>query len=253
MNCYITISNDRNVYKLDTVVDTKFAILNKGIGKKNDLSLYNININYLIFFGDDKLYFLGRGEVDELTEETDASTTFIIKGQNLELENSDGILIPFNDTKTEFYNFIFINDIFNNKFFSFQYKSRINQTHYKVQLENKNELKYLEKEITLDGRYIIIKENKNDAKKEEESKEGKEEAKYAIIGNDRNISLDNDNIEKKEKLKIQNSKEEFKAYKIPGQQEFVFNFNLYPYNYNLKDSYITICFSNNEKCKQGED
>ena len=250
VNCYITISNDNNVYKLDTVVDTKFAILDKGIGKKNDLSLYNKDINYLIFFGDDKLYFLGKGEVDELTEETDASTTFILKGQNLELENSDEILIPFNDTNAEFYNFIFINDIFNNKFFTFEYKSRINQTHHKVQLVNKSELKYLEKEITLDGRYIIIKENKNDAKKEEESKE---EAKYVIIGNDKNISLDNDNTEKKEKLKIKSPKEEFKAYRIPGYQESVFNFDLYPYNYNLKDSFLTICFSNDEKCKQGED
>ena len=62
-------------------------------------NLYKKDINYLIFFGDDKLYFLGRGEVDEIIEEKDSSTTFILKGQNF-----------------EFNNFIFINDIFNNKF-----------------------------------------------------------------------------------------------------------------------------------------
>ena len=248
--CYVTISNDKNVYKLDTIVDSKLAILEKGIGKKNDLSYYNNNINYLIFFGDDKNYFLGRGEVDELTEEVDSTTTFILGGQDLDIENSEGILIPFNDTKIEFNNFIFINDIFNNKFFTFEYKSRINQTHYKVQSLNKNELKYLEKDITLDGRYIIMKSNKNNAKKEEEEKE---EAKYVIVGNEKNISLDNNSKEKKEKIKIEKPKEEFQSYKIPNTKEFIFNFNLYPYDLNSKDSYITICFSKDEKCKPGED
>ena len=250
MSCYITISDDKNVYKLDTIVDSKLAILEKGIDKKNDLGLYNPYANYLIFFGDEKHYFLGQGEVEELTEEVDSSSIFILAGKDLDIEKSDGILIPFNDTIIEFNNYIFINDIFNNKFFSFEYKERINRTHFKLNLLDKSQIKYLEKDITLDGRYIIIKNNKNKVKKEEEKKE---EAKYIIIGNEKNISLDNNYQEKKEKIKIEKPIEEFHPYKIPNTKEFIFNFNLFPYNYNSKDSYITICFSTNEKCKKGED
>jgi hypothetical protein len=117
-------------------------------------------------------------------------------------------------------------------------------------MKNKMDLEYIEKDITLDNRYIIVKKNKKEEKNEEEKKE---EAKYVIIGDGKNISLDNNFKDKNERLKIDNSKAEYNDYKVPNKKEFVFNFDLYPYNFGLKDSFITICFSNDQNCKSGED
>ena len=143
-----------------------------------------------------------------------------------------------------------MNDIFNNKFLHFKYQERINITHFRVKLTNKDDIKFIEKEITLDGRYIIVQENKKDENKEEIIKE---EAKYTIIGNEKNISLEQNSKENKEKIQIENPKEEYHYYRIPNQKEFVFNFDLHPYNYYSKDSFITLCFSSDKKCKSGED
>ena len=247
MNCHVTISNDKNLYKLDIIVDSKFAILEKGIDKKKDINSYE-NEKYCLFFGDEKLYFFGRGEAEELAE-ADDYLTYILSGKNLNIENTEEILLLFNDTFVENNNYVFINDIFNNKFLSLKYQQRINQTHFKVKLSNKKDLLYFEKPISLDGKYIIVKNNTKKNKEEEE----KEEARYVIIGNDKNISLENNNQEKKEIIKIDNSKDEYQEYKVPNNKEFIFNFELSPYNYNLKDSYITVCFSSDKKCKPGED
>ena len=248
MNCHVTISNDKNIYKLDTIVDSKLAILEKGINNKKYFNLYEME-NYCIFYGDDKLYFFGKGGIEELTEDTDSYTYFLV-GQNLELKNSEEILLMFNDTKVEYTNYVFMNDIFNNKFLHFKYQERINITHFRVKLTNKDDIKFIEKEITLDGRYIIVQENKKDENKEEIIKE---EAKYTIIGNEKNISLEQNSKENKEKIQIENPKEEYHYYRIPNQKEFVFNFDLHPYNYYSKDSFITLCFSSDKKCKSGED
>ena len=248
MNCHVTISNDKNIYKLDTIVDSKLAILEKGINNKKYFNLYEME-NYCIFYGDDKLYFFGKGEIEELTEDTDSYTYFLV-GQNLELKNSEEILLMFNDTKVEYTNYVFMNDIFNNKFLHFKYQERINITHFRVKLTNKDDIKFIEKEITLDGRYIIVQENKKDENKEEIIKD---EAKYTIIGNEKNISLEQNSKENKEKIQIENPKEEYHYYRIPNQKEFVFNFDLHPYNYYSKDSFITLCFSSDKKCKSGED
>ena len=243
MNCHVTISNDINLYKLDLIVDSKFAILDK----KRDIYSYE-DEKYCLFLGDEKLYFFGKGEIEELSE-TDDHSTFILSGENLNIENTEEILLLFNDTFDENNNYVFINDIFNNKFISLKYQQRINQTHFKVKMSNKKDILYFEKQITLDGKYIIVK---NNTKKEKEE-EKKEEAKYVILGNDKNISLEDNYQEKKEIIKIDNSKEEYQEYKIPNSKEFIFNFELSPYNYNIKDSYITICFSSDKKCKPGED
>ena len=245
MNCHVTISNDINLYKLDIIVDSKLAILEKGIDKnRNNYK----NENYCLFFGDEKLYFFGQGEIEELTETNDPST-FILSGENLNIENTEEILLLFNDTFVDENNYVFINDIFNSKFITLKYQQRINQTHFKVKMINKKDIIYFEKQITLDGKYIIVK---NNTKKEKEEKK-KEEAKYVILGNEKNISLEGNYQEQKEKIKIENSEEEYQEYKIPNNKEFIYNFELSPYNYNLKDSFITICFSTYKKCKPGED
>ena len=251
MNCHVTISNDNNFYALDTIVDTKLAKLDKPIDNNKDLTLFKEEY-YCIFYGNDILYFYGKGTIDELTRNDYGNDNiFIIKGKYLDIYEKDEILLIFNDTEVEFYNYIFINDILSYKFISLQCLKRFNETHVEVKINNKLDLEYIEKDITLDSRYIKVKNNIKEGKKDEEEK--KEEAKYVIIGNSKNISLDNNFQEKKEKLKIENFKEEYNEYKIPNKKEFVFNFDLYPYNFNLKDSFITICFSNDISCKSGED
>ena len=248
MNCHVTISNDINVYKFDIVVDMKLAILEKGVDTNKKLNKYKKE-NYCVFFGDEILYFFGEGEIEELIETSDPST-FILFGENLKIEDSQNILVLFNDTIIEYNNYVFINDIFNYKYIPLISLGKINSTHFKVKMKNPKDIIYFEKEITLDGRYIIMK---NNTKNENISETKKVEAKYVILGNEKNVSLDSNTNEAKEKFKIENSKEEYQEYKVPNNKEFVFNFELSTYNYNIKDSYITLCFSNDKNCKPGED
>ena len=246
MNCHLTISNINDVFKLDIIVDTKLALLEKGIG---DIKLSN-NENYCLFYGDDKIYYFGKGEIEEFSE-TDDKSTFILYGENLDMEKSDEILLLYNDTKVDFNNYVFINDIFTTKYISINYIQKINKTHHLVKMKNQEDIDFFEKKITLDGRYIIVK---NNTKNEDETEIKKEDPKYAILGNEKNLPLEEDTKEKTERLVIQNPKEEYTIYNnISNSKEFVFKFELSPYNYNLKDSYITICFSNTKKCKSGED
>ena len=250
MDCHITISNDLNIYKLDVIVDMKFAILEKPTNKKRDLKLYK-DEKYCIFYGSNNLYFFGKGEILEFTETNDPSR-FILNGENLNIEDTLEIWLLFNDTFVDNINYYFVNDIFNKNYISVKYLKKINATNFEVKMLNKKDIIYFDKNKALDGRYIIVK---NNTKAEKNSGENTEDAKYIILGNDKNISIEDNNDEqpKKEKIKINMPKEEFKEFNISNNKEFVFNFELSQYIFNSKDSFITICFSNDKKCKPGED
>ena len=243
MNCHMTISGIPKLFRIDTVVETNLALIDKSVSKlkldKND--------SYCIFYGDDLLYYFGNGEIEELIETTEPSI-FTIYGENLQFEKYDKILVLFSEKIIEYSNYVFVNDIFNTKYIEITYLNKINQTHHKVKMVNEKDIAYFDKQIILDGRYIIVK---NNTKKKNETK--KEDAQYVVLGNERNISLDSDAKEEGEKLKIVEPSEKYTPYKLENNKEFVLDFELTPYNYDLKDSYVTICFSNNKKCKEGED
>ena len=243
MNCHMTISGIPKLFRIDTVVETNLALIDKSVSKlkldKND--------SYCIFYGDDLLYYFGNGEIEELIETTEPSI-FTIYGENLQFEKYDKILVLFSEKIIEYSNYVFVNDIFNTKYIEITYLNKINQTHHKVKMVNEKDIAYFDKQIILDGRYIIVK---NNTKKKNETK--KEDAQYVVLGNEKNISLDSDAKEVGEKLKIVEPSEKYTPYKLENNKEFVFDFELTPYNYDLKDSYVTICFSNNKKCKEGED
>lgn len=243
MNCHVTISSIPKLFKLDTVVETNLALIDKSVSKMK----INKNDSYCIFYGDDFIYYFGNGEIEEFTETIEPSI-FTIYGDNLHFEKFDKILILFSEKIVEYSNYVFMNDIINTKYIEITYLNKINQTHHKVKMVHKNDVAYFDKQIILDGRYIIVK---NNTKKKNETK--KEDAQYVILGNEKNISLDAEVKEVGEKLKIVEPSEKFIPYKLENNKEFVFDFELVPYNYDLKDSYVTICFSNNKKCKEGKD
>ena len=251
MNCHLTVSNDMNLYQIDIIVDSKLAILNKKIKRNRKQTIEFENENYCLFYGNEIIYYFGKGEVEELTETSETSILSLF-GTNLNIEKNDNILLLYNDTIVDYNNYIFINDIFSTKYISVKCLEKINSTHYKVKMLNKKDSAVFENQITLDGRYIIMKNNTKT--KKEEKIENKEEARYIVLGNEKNISLDNPTEQKsKEKYKIENSKEEYKEYKVPNNQEFIFHFEISIYNYDIKDAFITLCFSNDAKCKPGED
>ena len=251
-NCFVTISNDeKNVYRLETVIDPKFGILDRGL-KNSNLKNYENEI-YCLFMGDDNLYFFGAGDIEELTE-TEDSELLILYGEKLNIENSDEIILLFNGTLPENDNVLIMNTIIG-KFIRLKYVSRINETHYHVKLINKQDKNVFDKDISLDDKYIIVKYN-NDKTEYKKSREHK----YIILGNEKNISLDNKtstNSEKKEGLKIKhnhqinNTKEEKTIYPIPNKKEFVINFELIINSAKYKESYISLCFSDKKKCAQG--
>ena len=243
MNCHVTISGIPKLFKLDTVVETNLALIDKSVSKLK----INKNDSYCIFLGDDLLYYFGNGEIEELTETTEPSI-FTIYGDNLHFEKYDKILVLFSEKIVEYSNYVFMNDILKTKYIEITYLNKINQTHHKVKMVHEKDISYFDKQIILDGRYIIVK---NNTKKKNETK--KEDAQYVILGNEKNISLDQQAKEIGEQLKIVEPSEKFTPYKLENNKEFEFNFELAPYNYDLKDSYVTICFSNNKKCKEGED
>ena len=117
----------------------------------------------------------------------------------MNIENSDEIILLFNGTLPENDNVLIMNTIIG-KFIRLKYVSRINETHYHVKLINKQDKNVFDKDISLDDKYIIVKYN-NDKTEYKKSREHK----YIILGNEKNISLDNKtstNSEKKEGLMI---------------------------------------------------
>ena len=244
-NCMITISNDDSVYKIDTIVDQKFALLEKGLNK--DIKKYeNAKEYYCLFYDDDRLYFFGKGEIEELTE-TEEAYTLILYGKDLDIENTEEIMILLNNTFSDYDNMLFINSIFS-KYIRLKYESKINETHYIVKMLNKNDILLFEKQISLDEKYIIVKNNTN--KKKDNHK--KEEQKYAILGNEKNISLDKPIVIEKDILQIKNSSDKLSFYKVENNKEFFFTFEISSYYTNIRESYSSFIFSNNKKIKQGD-
>ena len=250
-NCFVTISNhDDEVYRIDTIIDTKFGVLENNVEK--NIKTYEKE-KYCLFYGDDKLYFFGKGDIEELTED-DNREYLILYGENLNIENSDEIILLYNGTTSEYNNVVFMNTLLGG-FIRLTYYSRINATHYKVKMVNKEDMSVFDKQITLDEKYIIVKYN-NKNKKEYKSKSTH---KFFILGNDKNISLLNKSsiIEKKESQIIsskskEKNNEENKFYSIQNNKEFTVTFELSSYNENIKESYIYLCFSDTNKCKQGD-
>ena len=249
-NCFITISNNYNdVYRIETIIEPNFAILDRGVKNMKTLE----KENYCLFLGDDKLYFFGSGDIEELTEIED-SELLILYGEKLNIEDSDEILLLFNGTSTEYDN-IFVLNAAIGKYIKLKYVSRINETHYHVKLVNKQDRSVFDKQISLDEKYIIVKYNLNKM----EYKKSRDH-KYYILGNDKNISLENKSStyqEKKEGLKIKAkpqiniTKEEKTIYPISNNQEFSITFELSLNSLKYKESYISLCFSNKKKCTQG--
>ena len=259
-NCFLTISNqkDENYYRIDTIIDPKLAILENGVHK--NIKLYE-NEKYCVFLEDDKLYYFGEGDIEELIE-TEDPETLILYGENLNIENSDEILLLINGTSSEYDNVVFLNAVLD-KFIRIKFQSRINSTHYKVSMLNKIDMIYFEKQISLDDRYIIVKNNPKRSKNKSEFKK-KTNHPFYIIGNDKNISLTNRSSYKikKESLIIskntnQNNitKEEKgnkKYYSILNNKEFTVSLELSLFDEKYKESYTTICFSETKKCKPGD-
>ena len=249
-NCFITISNNyNNVYRIETVTEPNFAILDRGVNNLKTLD----EVNYCLFLGDEKLYYFGSGDIEELTE-TEDSELLILYGEKLNIEDSDEILLLFNGTSTEYDNLLVMNAILG-KFIKLKYVARINETHYHVKFINKQDRNVFDKQISLDEKYIIVKYNKNKT----EYKKSRDHI-YYVLGNDKNISLENKSStyqEKKEGLKIKakhqinNTKEEKTIYPISNSQEFAITFELSFHSLKYKDSYISLCFSNKKKCHQG--
>ena len=258
-NCFVTISNqkDNKFYKIETIIDPQFAILESSVQK--NIKSYE-NERYCIFLENNKLYFYGEGDIEELTE-TEDPETLILFGENLNIENSDEILLLFNGTSSEFDNVILINAILD-KFIRIKYQSRINATHYKVKMVNKQDMIYFEKQISLDEKYIIVKNNPKANNKNESRK--RLNHTYYVLGNDKNISFTNRSFfqDIKESIIISdiskknttNNEEENKTklYSIRDNQEFIVTFELSLYNENYKESYVTFCFSESKKCKKGD-
>ena len=107
-NCFVTISNhDDEVYRIDTVIDTKFGVLENNVEK--NIKTYEKE-KYCLFYGDDKLYFFGKGDIEELTED-DNREYLILYGENLNIENSDEIILLYNGTTSEYNNVVFMNTL----------------------------------------------------------------------------------------------------------------------------------------------
>ena len=256
-NCFITISNqdDNKYYKIETIVDPKFAILDSSVQK--NIKSYEKE-RYCVFLEDDKLYFYGQGDIEELIE-TEDPNTFILFGENLNIENSDEILLLFNGTSSEYDNVVVINSILD-KFIRIKYESRINATHYKVKMVNKQDIIYFEKQVSLDDKYIIVKYNPKATSRNESRK--KLNHTYYVLGNEKNISLTNksffpeikEGIIISENIKANDTKkdEENKFYTIENNQEFIVTFELSPYNEYYKESHTSLCLSEIKKCQKGD-
>ena len=257
-NCFLTISNqsDEKAYKIETIIEPKFAILKSGINK--NIKLYEKE-RYCIFLDDDRLYFYGKGDIEELTE-TEEPGILILFGRNLNIENSDEIILLLNDTLNQYDNVVFINAVLD-KIIRLKFLAKINETHFKVEMINKKDTIFFEKQISLDEKYIIVKYNRKN--KNESTK--KLNHTYYILGNENNISLTNKSLysEKKESIIINSNlktnneitkekENENNYYSITNNQEFIITLELSSYNENYRESYTYFCLSKSKICNKDD-
>ena len=254
-NCYLTLSKNRNeYYKIIDFIDEKLVVLDSNI--KDEISRHS---KFALFINDEFIFFFGKGKIEEIkkikekNDDNEDIYKYLLKGNELNLEEGENILIPFKNVKKGEY--IIIKDRNNSKLYlDCAIDRRVGENDYEITINNLFNSSYANLNVIPVGQKYFRIEKRENIKKSEQATQ--------IINKSKNI-LFNTNIDKKifsiEQLSQISISRGNLNIDVPYQifdtnaknNQTVFHFVLKKMS-PWKESYINICLSPNETCTKSD-
>ena len=254
-NCYLTLSKNRNeYYKIIDFIDEKLVVLDSNI--KNEISRHS---KFALFINDEFIFFFGKGKIEEIkkikekNDDNEDIYKYLLKGNELNLEEGENILIPLKNVKKGEY--IIIKDRNNSKLYlDCAIDRRVGENDYEITINNLFNSSYANLNVIPVGQKYFRIEKRENIKKSEQATQ--------IINKSKNI-LFNTNIDKKifniEQLSQISISRGNLNIDVPYQifdtnaknNQTVFHFVLKKMS-PWKESYINICLSPNETCTKSD-
>ena len=254
-NCYLTLSKNRNeYYKIIDFIDEKLVLLDSNI--KDEISRHS---KFALFINDEFIFFFGKGKIEEIkkikekNDDNEDIYKYLLKGNELNLEEGENILIPFKNVKKGEY--IIIKDRNNSKLYlDCAIDRRVGENDYEITINNLFNSSYANLDVIPVGQKYFRIEKRENIKKSEQATQ--------IINKSKNI-LFNTNIDKKivniEQLSQISISRGNLNIDVPYQifdtnaknNQTVFHFVLKKMS-PWKESYINICLSPNETCSEND-
>ena len=239
ISCFVSISNDKKIYKVITVINSDYAFLDS---KKDIITTDNNlkeNIHYAIYFEQNKEMHFAKGSLNKLLLEDNFA---IFVGKNIdhdEIEIGDDLIFLIYNNKTEKFKNLYI--IEESKYISMKCIHKINSTYYKTEFNNPKDRHYFFDKIaiTLEPNFLISKRKYNN------------NINYIpIIFHQIGKIIENPKYTNQSDISINSNSKHINKIKIMkiNNKEFVFNFILESLILNNKNSYVHICFTQKEKC-----
>ena len=254
-NCYLTLSKNRNeYYKIIDFIDEKLVLLDSNI--KDEISRHS---KFALFINDEFIFFFGKGKIEEIkkikekNDDNEDIYKYLLKGNELNLEEGENILIPLKNVKKGEY--IIIKDRNNSKLYlDCAIDRRVGENDYEITINNLFNSSYANLNVIPVGQKYFRIEKRENIKKSEQATQ--------IINKSKNI-LFNTNIDKKifsiEQLSQISISRGNLNIDVPYQifdtnaknNQTVFHFVLKKMS-PWKESYINICLSPNETCSEND-
>ena len=254
-NCYLTLSKNRNeYYKIIDFIDEKLVLLDSNI--KDEISRHS---KFALFINDEFIFFFGKGKIEEIkkikekNDDNEDIYKYLLKGNELNLEEGENILIPLKNVKKGEY--IIIKDRNNSKLYlDCAIDRRVGENDYEITINNLFNSSYANLDVIPVGQKYFRIEKRENIKKSEQATQ--------IINKSKNI-LFNTNIDKKifniEQLSQISISRGNLNIDVPYQifdtnaknNQTVFHFVLKKMS-PWKESYINICLSPNETCTKSD-
>ena len=254
-NCYLTLSKNRNeYYKIIDFIDEKLVLLDSNI--KDEISRHS---KFALFINDEFIFFFGKGKIEEIkkikekNDDNEDIYKYLLKGNELNLEEGENILIPLKNVKKGEY--IIIKDRNNSKLYlDCAIDRRVGENDYEITINNLFNSSYANLDVIPVGQKYFRIEKRENIKKSEQATQ--------IINKSKNI-LFNTNIDKKivniEQLSQISISRGNLNIDVPYQifdtnaknNQTVFHFVLKKMS-PWKESYINICLSPNETCSEND-
>ena len=254
-NCYLTLSKNKNeYYKIIDFIDEKLVLLDSNI--KDEISRHS---KFALFINDEFIFFFGKGKIEEIkkikekNDDNEDIYKYLLKGNELNLEEGENILIPLKNVKKGEY--IIIKDRNNSKLYlDCAIDRRVGENDYEITINNLFNSSYANLDVIPVGQKYFRIEKRENIKKSEQATQ--------IINKSKNI-LFNTNIDKKifniEQLSQISISRGNLNIDVPYQifdtnaknNQTVFHFVLKKMS-PWKESYINICLSPNETCTKSD-
>ena len=169
-NCYLTLSKNRNeYYKIIDFIDEKLVVLDSNI--KDEISRHS---KFALFINDEFIFFFGKGKIEEIkkikekNDDNEDIYKYLLKGNELNLEEGENILIPLKNVKKGEY--IIIKDRNNSKLYlDCAIDRRVGENDYEITINNLFNSSYANLDVIPVGQKYFRIEKRENIKKSEQA------------------------------------------------------------------------------------